>query len=219
MHSYAIYDMDRTITRIGTFTPFLWFAAKRQAWRIPLLLAYFLALPGYPLGLLDRKALKTWGAWLILGSRPDKAWVEALAADYSAHVLRRNFDPATLARIAADKAEGCTLVLATASPDFYAEVIGTALGFDHVIATVQARHPDGGIGHRIASANCYGPEKLRRVEQWLPVARGDCTVRFYSDHHSDAPVFEWADQAIAVNPNAKLRTLAEQRGWTIMGEA
>lgn len=219
MQHYAIYDMDRTITRIGTFTPFLWFAAKRSPWRIPLLLAYFASLAGYPLKLLDRKALKTWGGLLILGRRPGKARVEALVRDYAAHVLARNVQPPSLARIDADKAEGQTLVLATASPDFYAEEIGAALGFDHVIATVQARHADGGIGHRIASANCYGPEKLRRIVEWLPVARGDCAVRFYSDHHSDAPVFEWADEAVAVNPNAKLRALAKQRGWAIMGGA
>jgi len=219
MHKYAIYDMDRTITRIGTFTPFLWFAAKRAPWRIPLLAPYFASLAGYPLKLLDRKALKTLGVYLILGPKARKARVEALVRDYCAHVLAHNIHPAIVERVRADKAQGYELVLATASPDFYAGAIGAALGFDHVLATVQARHGDGGIGHRIASANCYGPEKLRRIEEWLPVARGDCSVRFYSDHHSDAPVLEWADEAYAVNPNAKLRALAEKRGWTIMGRA
>jgi len=40
-------------------------------------------------------------------------------------------------------------------------------------------------------------------------------VRFYSDHASDAPVFEWADEAVAVNPHDKLRRLAATRGWAI----
>jgi phosphoserine phosphatase len=40
-------------------------------------------------------------------------------------------------------------------------------------------------------------------------------VRFYSDHVSDRPAFEWSDEPVAVNPHAKLRRLAEQRGWTI----
>ena len=42
-------------------------------------------------------------------------------------------------------------------------------------------------------------------------------VRFYSDHVSDAPVFEWADEPVAVNPHGKLRRLAEQRGWADRG--
>jgi phosphoserine phosphatase len=40
-------------------------------------------------------------------------------------------------------------------------------------------------------------------------------VRFYSDHVSDQPAFEWADEPVAVNPHGRLRRLAEQRGWQI----
>jgi phosphoserine phosphatase len=54
------------------------------------------------------------------------------------------------------------------------------------------------------------------VEDWLDksgLKRGH--VRFYSDHASDAPAFEWADEAVAVNPHARLRKLAGERGWAI----
>ena len=37
-------------------------------------------------------------------------------------------------------------------------------------------------------------------------------VRFFSDHHSDAPMFEWADEGFAINPTPKLRALAAARG-------
>jgi phosphoserine phosphatase len=40
-------------------------------------------------------------------------------------------------------------------------------------------------------------------------------VRFYSDHVSDQPAFEWADEAVAINPHGELRRLAKQRGWAI----
>jgi phosphoserine phosphatase len=40
-------------------------------------------------------------------------------------------------------------------------------------------------------------------------------VRFYSDHASDAPVFEWADEPVAVNPHPRLRRLAAERGWAV----
>jgi phosphoserine phosphatase len=54
------------------------------------------------------------------------------------------------------------------------------------------------------------------VTDWLAKSglnRGH--VRFYSDHASDAPAFEWADEAVAVNPHARLRKLAGERGWAI----
>ena len=56
------------------------------------------------------------------------------------------------------------------------------------------------------------------VEHWLEgagIARRDATVRAYSDHVSDAPLLEWADQAFAVNAHAPLVALARARGWTV----
>ena len=71
---------------------------------------------------------------------------------------------------------------------------------------------------RIAGENCYGPAKLRMIAEWvdksgLKGVHGH--VRFYSDHASDAPVFEWCDEPVAVNPHGRLRRLAKQRGWAI----
>ena len=75
---------------------------------------------------------------------------------------------------------------------------------------------DERVHARIDGENCYGPAKLRMIADW--VERSGLTgkhghVRFYSDHVSDAPAFEWADEPVAVNPHGKLRRLAEERGW------
>ena len=54
------------------------------------------------------------------------------------------------------------------------------------------------------------------VEDWLAesgLQRGH--VRFYSDHASDAPVFEWSDEPVAVNPHDRLARLAKERGWRV----
>src|SRR3546814_5248680 len=45
------------------------------------------------------------------------------------------------------------------------------------------------------------------------IERENAQIRFYSDHVSDAPVMEWADEPFAVNPHGKLRKLAGERGW------
>ncbi len=216
MDKIAIYDMDRTVTRIGTFTPFLVFVAKRHPLKMLLLPLYLLSLVGYPLKLLDRKRLKEIGFGLILGRRVAAARLEPLARDYARHVERRNCFAGARQRIAADRAEGCRLVMATASPDFYVAEIAALLGFDDVIATRQARHADGAYSNRIAGENCYGPEKLERIKHWLGSPESPREIRFYSDHHSDAPVLEWVDQAIAANPNARLQALAEARHWEIV---
>ena len=46
--------------------------------------------------------------------------------------------------------------------------------------------------------------------------RSRCRIWFYSDHVSDVPVLEWADEPVAANPHHDLRVEAKKRGWTIV---
>lgn len=217
MDKIAIYDMDRTVTRIGTFTPFLIFAALRRPHRLVFFPIYLLSLLGYPLGLINRTQIKQLGFRLIIGRRIAEDKLTALSRDFAAHVGQTNLLPGARPRLEADRAEGCRLIMATASPDYYAQHIGALLGFDEVIATRQHRFPDGSYGYKVDGRNCYGLDKLHRVKEWLGEdARANSHIRFYSDHHSDAYVMEWADQPIAANPNPKLYDMARAKGWEVV---
>ena len=124
MTELAIYDMDHTITRRATFTPFLIHAAWRLApWRLlaaPLVIGVMLA---YLLRLIDRAALKQANHALLLGRhiRPDR--LSPVVDSFAATTVRRNILPGALAQIAEDRAAGRRLVLATASYRLYAEAI------------------------------------------------------------------------------------------------
>ena len=59
MHRLAIYDMDRTVTRHATWTPFLLHCAVRRApWRLVFLPIVALSMLAYVLRLIDRGKLK-----------------------------------------------------------------------------------------------------------------------------------------------------------------
>jgi HAD superfamily hydrolase (TIGR01490 family) len=219
MKKIAIFDMDRTITRTGTYTPFLIFAALRLApWRLLLFPAFLLAMPGYPLGLLDRKAIKQWGFRLLIGRRINRERLEGVASSFAERTCAANLFAAAIQAIGDERRAGCLLVMATASPDYYAEPIGKILGFDVVIATRQTCDAQDGVTAQIDGANCYGPEKLDRITRWMVrtgIARDTADVRFYSDHISDSHVLAWADTAVAVNPGRKLRAMAMAKAWAI----
>ncbi|OYY65147.1 HAD family phosphatase [Sphingomonas sp. 28-62-11] len=216
----AIYDMDKTITRAATWTPFLLHAARGYApWRLALL--PLLAGEGiaYGIGLRDRGALKERAQRLMLGDLVAAPAMAALADTFADRLMAVGVHPAALAQIAADRAAGYRLVLATASFGFYVGAIADRLGFDAVIATGSERGANGAIRAAIAGENCYGPAKLRMIEAWLAsqgIARDTAHVRFYSDHASDAPTLDWADEAFAVNPHPPLRVLAVARGWPVL---
>lgn len=220
MVELAIYDMDRTITRSGTYTPWLMFWAWHRApWR--LLLLPFAALAGlaYAAGLVTRKRLKEINQTLLMGYRTDPSRIAATAEAFAERVMNGGIYPDALSQIACDKAAGRRVILATASYHFYVEALARRFGIAEVIATRSQRDARGRIIARIDVDNCYAGGKLQMVVDYLAAAgidRASSRVRFYSDHFSDLPVFDWADEPIAVNASAPLRAHARQHRWQII---
>ena len=218
MHRLAIYDLDRTITRVPTWTPFLLHAARTRApWRLLLAPAVVAAMLTYRAGLIERRTLKQAMHAMLIGPLTP-AQADAVTTSFADRFARHIYDEAR-ARIAADRAAGYRIVVATAAHGFYARRIAGSLGVDDVIATRAVIDARGRVTALIDGANCYGADKLAMIAAWLAdqgIARNDAHVRFYSDHATDRPTFEWADEAIAINPHAALRALAASRGWPIL---
>jgi len=219
MTDLAIYDMDRTVTRHATYTPFLLHCAVRRApWRLLFLPFVLLSMLAYVTRLIDRAKLKEVNHRLLLGGKIHPRDLRPLVDSFADRQLAQNVRPGARAAIARDKAEGRRLVLATASYRLYANAMAERLGFDDVIGTGSIIGLDERVHAKIAGENCYGPAKLRMIAEWveaLGLRDVHGHVRFYSDHVSDRPAFEWSDEPVAVNPHGKLRRLAEQRGWRI----
>ncbi|WP_426165380.1 HAD family hydrolase [Sandarakinorhabdus sp. DWP1-3-1] len=221
MADISIYDMDRTITRSGTWTPWLLFWARREA-PLRLLLAPLLvvALTAYATRLITRGRLKEIGHRLFMGRHVSRARLQAAAEAFADRTIADNVFPGAIDQIAADRAEGRRLVVATASNEYYVRAIAQKLGFDDVIAT-PSRWDEDRLHNRLGGENCYGDAKRRLIDAWLARAGApDGHMRFYSDHISDQPVFELAEatggEAVAANPSPALRALATARGWRIV---
>ena len=216
----AIYDMDRTVTRTGTYTSFLLHAAKALApWRLVMAPLVPFAMLGYALKQIDRRMLKEICQRLLIGGRIPRAKLGPATESFADFVVATNIHPGALRQIAEDKAAGRRLVLATASYRFYVAPIAARLGFDDVVATGSVAGLDDIIHARIDGENNYGPAKLRLIEAWMDAQqldRADTHIRFYSDHVSDWPALEWADEPFAVNPSRGLKHMAAKRGWQVV---
>lgn len=217
MKRIALYDMDRTITVSGTYSAFLIHVCLAMApWR----LIFFPALIGttiaYVFRRIDRSRYKELNQALMIGPKVRRAKLMPHVESFADKVMRTNIRKGALAQIAADKAAGYTLVLATASYRLYVEAIAARLGFDAVIATDHLSQDLDYVRARIAGENCYDTGKLRMIRAWMSghgIAREDTHIRAYSDHVSDAPMLEFADEPHAANPHGPLAKLALERGW------
>ena len=205
----AIYDLDRTLTRRATFTPFLIFAARRVAsWRLTLLPLWLFAMLAYRLGAMSRARLKLFGMQLLVGRRAHSE-LEALGSQFAARVLADDgLMPGTLHLLEEDRKAGARLILATAAFDIYAKAFASALRFDEVVATRWKgleRVPD----------NCYADAKLASVLDRQP-AIGEARTRFVSDSFADAPLLDRVDEPIFATTSNRKAKKAAARGWRVI---
>ena len=164
MSDLAIYDMDRTVTRRATYTPFLLHCALHRApWRLLFLPLVAGSMLAYVARLIDRAKLKEINHHLLLGNTIHPRDLAPLVESFAAKQLASNIRPGARTAIARDKAEGRRLVLATASYRLYADPIAERLGFDDVIGTGSITGLDDRVHAKIAGENCYGPAKLRMI--------------------------------------------------------
>ena len=213
----AIYDMDRTVTVRGTYTPFLLHVARAIApWRVLLVPLVLLAMLAYVLRLVPRKQLKEFNQRVMMGGRVRRDRLAPLIESYADTVMQTNIRQGALERIAHDRAEGYRLVLATASYRLYVEAIARRAGFDDVIATDHLGQDMDYVRAKIAGDNCYDIAKLAMIREWMAqqgIDREQAYIRAYSDHVSDAPMLDFADEGYAANPHKPLAKIASMRGW------
>ena len=219
MISITILDVDRTITRLPTYTLFLLHAMRRVApWRA--LLLPLLAPVGavYAAGLIRRERMKEAMHWVALGGAVPHDRANQVADEFADALLRGGLYDQAVRLIAERQAAGDHVILATAAPALYIRPLAQRLGIDQVVAT-RAMAGDTHLTARIDGANCYGPEKLAMIQEALAEAgidRAAAHISVYTDHPSDWPSCEWADVAHAVNPSPKMAALAAQRGWPVL---
>ena len=120
------------------------------------------------------------------------------------------------ALIAQHKAMGHTLMVITATNSFVTRPIVTAFGIDNLIAT-EPKIENGRYTREIDGVPSFKEGKVTRLNAWL--AENNETLEgsyFYSDSHNDLPLLEQVTTAIAVDPDPKLRSVAEDKGWDII---
>lgn len=207
MTATAIFDLDRTITREATWTRFLIFVN----WRRPTFWLFLLRImaqgAAHKLGIVSRDSVKVLSLRTL--SHLTHAEAQSAAAAFISKEVKSGLRPGALEAIAWHADRGDRLIIATASVDLVADELARALGFHEVIAS--RLEWSGPSAPQLSGANCYGHEKLLRIE-----AHGISRSGFaYSDHVSDLPMLLNSDFPVAVNPSSGLRKAAQKLHITI----
>ncbi len=150
---------------------------------------------------------------------------EAAHARFMREVIEPAIRPQALALLQAHRDAGDTIVIVTATNEFVTRPIAKALGVDELIAVELVRDASGWFTGEINGQPSMREGKVLRMQQWLKDRGLDwhqVDATFYSDSWNDVPLLERVNHPVATNPDARLRALAQERGWRIVdlfGEA
>ena len=112
-------------------------------------------------------------------------------------------------------ATGDEVWLVTASPQDFAELIASKLGFTGALGT-RAETKDGKYTGNLIGNLLHGKEKSHAVKELT--AKRDINIKdcfAYSDSHNDLPLLEAVGFPNAINPDAKLRIISFSSGWPV----
>ncbi|MFK7863527.1 MAG: HAD family hydrolase [Pseudohongiellaceae bacterium] len=124
--------------------------------------------------------------------------------------------PAAVELVNRHLSEGDYCVIITATNSFVTSPIAQMFGVDKLIAT-ELELIDGHYTGEISGIPCFQEGKVQRMSQWLnAMASTEFSLEnsiFYSDSINDLPLLKLAGQAIAVDPDKKLKLEADKREW------
>lgn len=190
----AAFDFDGTLTRGDTLLPFL-----RCSLGWPRFLGVLLLcspwLAAYALGLLNNHRAKARLLQVSLAGW-SRQRAERHAQDFVDHYLPRQWQAWGLEQLVQHQHQGHHCVIVSASPDIYLRAVAKRLGVETLLCTemeLQSEHYSG----RMATPNCHGEEKARRLQAWLVRSgpAGQPVLHAYGDTQGDLPMLRLADHA------------------------
>ena len=113
--------------------------------------------------------------------------------------------------------KGDTILLASATNELIVKPIAQRLDIRNVIGT-RVKFEDKKCSGEFIPPSALGAGKLKLVENWMQAHQYDSFsgVTFYSDSINDLPLMEAVEFPKAVNPDKKLESISNKRGWEVI---
>ena len=209
----AFFDMDRTVLLVDSGALWVKFLRRRNELSRLQMLRALSWVVRYKLALLDLEALAQKLAANLTG-KPEADMIKKCQGWYRDEI-EPAIAPAARLAIAEHRRQGERVVLLTTSTPYVAELLGRTLALDDVLCS-RLEVIDGRFTGQIQHPLCFGHGKVTHAERWAQAAGlslADCA--FYTDSYNDVPVLRRVGRPFVVNPDERLRRLAQKQGWPI----
>lgn len=170
----------------------------------------------YRAGTVDAQAFANFYVG-TLADRTPAEW-EPLRQEFLATQVVPRIPPAAMELVRRHRENGELAVMTTATNRFITELTARHFGIAHLLAT-EPELVNGAFTGRSAGTLNMRAGKVVRLHEWL-AGRGQPLAQFhsvaYSDSINDLPLLEAVDEAVAVDPDARLSAIAGERGWRVL---
>jgi alcohol-forming fatty acyl-CoA reductase len=213
----AFYDLDGTLMDLNLVHAALFIFANLGEWtgRLSYLATFVARLPMlYLAERRDRHLLNVALYEAFKGISQDR--LEALGEEYCDRILMAHLYPRALEMIEVNRNAGFDPVLVTGSPDFIVapladrlrigKYVANRLIYSRGLATGRLREPVMAGEAKAAWCNAYAVENS--------VDLGACWG--YADSRYDLPFLTALGHPVAVNPDRRLRAIAQSRQWPVL---
>jgi len=186
----AAFDFDGTLTRRDTLFPFLLHVAgpTKFSFKVMMLLP---TLTGYALGLIRNDIAKVKVLRCFLANM-EMATLQQHALQFAEHKLPALLRSVAMQRLAWHRQQGHRCVVVSASLELYLRPWASKAGFNDIIGSRLEELDGGRTSGNLLGENCFGPEKLRRLEALLG-SRDGYTLYAYGDSRGDKELLSAAD--------------------------
>lgn len=192
----AVFDLDGTLTRHDTLLPYVLGYLRRHPWRLVRLPCLLIPAMRFLFD-FDHGAIKGSFIHITLGGAP-RSSLQQWSEQFVRRLLQSGLHSEARPTLERHRRAGERLLLMSASTDLYVPQISAALGFDECICTRVRWREDDRLDGRLASANCRGEEKRRRLaavlERDTPAA-----VSAYGNSRGDLSHLRLAQAAYLIN--------------------
>jgi phosphatidylglycerophosphatase C len=192
----AFFDFDGTLTKGDSLIPFL-----RMVRGTPRFMLDTLAVSPYLVGYVLRGMRNDVVKEALLRQSLSGIQISVLrdiGKRFAKHSIPDMLRKDILDQLRDHQTQGHCCVLVSASLDIYLEPWAKAVGFDYCIASSLDADVDGMITGKLEDGNCYGKDKVRRIQLLLKkIGKPDMTYG-YGNSRGDLPMLSFVNKAYLV---------------------
>ncbi|MBN1658482.1 MAG: HAD family hydrolase [Anaerolineae bacterium] len=210
----ALFDLDKTLLDTSSGALYARFMYKRGEMKLRELarVGWWTALSKF--GILNMEEIIP--RLIESAQGADEADMRALCDEWFEEDVAPHIAEMGVARVAEHQAQGHVAAIVSASTQYVVRPMAAYLGIDGQYVCTRLESKNGVFTGRAVPPVCYGEGKIVWAERFAAEQEVDLGASyFYTDSISDLPLLEQVGHPMAVNPDLRLRRVAQARGWPI----